>query len=62
MKSNQNKLRAKQKNQEIWICVIDGWYRLVTEKLVQSLKELEEHNLIKFPERHGMMLKVGDVR
>jgi hypothetical protein len=32
------------------------------EKVVESLKELEEHNLIKFPEQDGMILKVGEVR
>ena len=36
-----------------------GWSR---EKVVESLKELEEYNLIKFPKQGGMMLKVGEVR
>ena len=63
MKSNQKKLRAKQRQSRNMVIVSlmndTGWSR---EKVVESLKELEEYNLIKFPEQGGMMLKVGEVR
>lgn len=36
-----------------------GWSR---SKVEESLRELEQFNLIKFPESGGMMLKVGEVR
>ncbi|MDA3673326.1 MULTISPECIES: hypothetical protein [Streptococcus] len=63
MKSNQKKLCAKQRQSRNMVIVSlmndTGWSR---EKVVESLKELEEYNLIKFPEQGGMMLKVGEVR
>lgn len=63
MKSNQKKLRAKQRQSRNMVIVSlmndTGWSR---EKVVESLKELEEYNLIKFPKQDGMMLKVGEVR
>ena len=59
MKSNQKKLRAKQRQSRNMVIVSlmndTGWSR---EKVVESLKELEEYNLIKFPKQGGMMLKV----
>ena len=49
MKSNQKKLRAKQRQSRNMVIVSlmndTGWSR---EKVVESLKELEEYNLIKF--------------
>ena len=36
-----------------------GWSR---ERVVASINELEEFNMIKFPKQGGMMLKVGEVR
>lgn len=36
-----------------------GWSR---KKVVNSLKELEDYDLIKFPSQGGMMIKVGEVR
>ena len=63
MKSNLKKLRAKQRQSRNMVIVSlmndTGWSR---EKVVESLKELEEYNLIKFPKQGGMMLKVGEVR
>ena len=56
-------MRAKQRQSRNMVIVSlmndTGWPR---EKVVESLKELEEYNLIKFPEQGGMMLKVGEVR
>ena len=63
MNSRQKKLRAKQRQSRNLVITSmmqeTGWSR---DRVVESLQELEDYNLIKFPEQGGMMLKVGEVR
>ncbi|ESR10540.1 hypothetical protein DIX59_10015 [Streptococcus iniae] len=59
MKSNQKKIRARQKHSKNMVILSlmkeTGWS---CEKVVKTLAELEEYNLIRFPTQGGMMLKV----
>ncbi|CZT40206.1 hypothetical protein SA111_01992 [Streptococcus agalactiae] len=61
--SYQKSSRAKQRQSRnlvvLSIMQQTGWSR---ERVVNSLKELEDCNLIKFPSQGGMMIKVGEVR
>lgn len=61
--SYQKKSRAKQRQSRnlvvLSIMQQTGWSR---KKVVNSLKELEDYDLIKFPSQGGMMIKVGEVR
>lgn len=63
MNSGKKKTRIKQKQSRNMVIVSlmndTGWSR---SKVEESLRELEQFNLIKFPESGGMMLKVGEVR
>ncbi len=63
MQSSSKKLRARQKQSRNMVIVSlmkeTGWSRF---KVENTLKELEQFNLIKFPDTGGMMLKVGEVR
>ncbi|MFZ2483604.1 MAG: hypothetical protein WAW70_05710 [Streptococcus parauberis] len=63
MQSSSKKLRARQKQSRNMVIVSlmkeTGWPRF---KVENTLKELEQFNLIKFPDTGGMMLKVGEVR
>lgn len=63
MSPGKKKTRAKQKQSRNMVIVSlmndTGWSR---SKVEESLRELEQLNLIKFPESGGMMLKVGEVR
>lgn len=63
MSLGKKKIRAKQKQSRNMVIVSlmndTGWSR---SKVEESLRELEQFNLIKFPESGGMMLKVGEVR
>lgn len=60
MTSSYKNTRAKQRQSRNMVIVSlmkdTGWSR---SKVEESLKELEQFNLIKFPESGGMMLKVG---
>jgi len=61
MTSSYKNTRAKQRQSRNMVIVSlmkdTGWSR---SKVEESLKELEQFNLIKFPESGGMMLKVGE--
>lgn len=61
--SYQKKSRAKQRQSRnlvvLSIMQQTGWSR---KKVVNSLRELEDYDLIKFPSQGGMMIKVGEVR
>lgn len=63
MNSGKKKTRVKPKQSRNMVIVSlmndTGWSR---SKVEESLRELEEFSLIKFPESGGMMLKVGEVR
>lgn len=63
MNSGKKIMRAKQKQSRNMVIVSlmndTGWSR---SKVEESLRELEQFNLIKFPESGGMMLKLGEVR
>ncbi|OHY31027.1 hypothetical protein BI362_01465 [Streptococcus parauberis] len=63
MNSGKKKTWPKQKQSRNMVIVSlmndTGWSR---SKVEESLRELEQFNLIKFPESGGMMLKVGEVR
>ncbi|CRH91041.1 Uncharacterised protein [Chlamydia trachomatis] len=63
MQSSSKKLRARQRQSRNMVIVSlmkeTGWSRF---KVENTLKELEQFNLIKFPDTGGMMLKVGEVR
>lgn len=63
MNSGKKKTRIKQKQSRNMVIVSlmndTGWSR---SKVEESLRELEQFNLIKFPESGGMMLKVVEVR
>lgn len=63
MNPKQKKLRAKQRHSRNLVITSmmqeTGWSR---DLVVESLQELEDYNLIKFPEQGGMLLKVGEVR
>lgn len=63
MSLGKKKIRAKQKQSRNMVIVSlmndTGWSR---SKVETTLKELEQFNLIKFPDSGGMMLKVGEVR
>lgn len=63
MNQKKKNMRAKQRqSRNIFITSMmdqTGWSR---EKVVDALSELEEFNLIKFPEQGGMMVKVGEVK
>ena len=63
MNPRQKKLRAKQRQSKNLVITSmmqeTGWSR---DRVVESLQELEDYNLIKFPKQGGMMLKVGEVR
>ncbi|HFH9358856.1 TPA: hypothetical protein ACGN8Q_000467 [Streptococcus agalactiae] len=61
--SDKKRLRAKQRQSRnlVIMSIMQqiGWAR---NKVAISLKELEDYDLIKFPSRGGMMVKVGEVR
>ena len=61
MTSSYKNTRAKQRQSRNMVIVSlmkdTGWS---PSKVEESLKELEQFNLIKFPESGGMMLKVGE--
>ena len=63
MTSSYKNTRAKQRQSRNMVIVSlmkdTGWSR---SKVEESLKELEQFNLIKFPESDGMMLKVGEAK
>ena len=63
MTSSYKNTRAKQRQSRNMVIVSlmkdTGWSR---SKVEESLKELEQFNLIKFPESGGMMLKVGETK
>ncbi|WP_312221893.1 hypothetical protein [Streptococcus parasuis] len=63
MTSSYKNTRAKQRQSRNMVIVSlikdTGWSR---SKVEESLKELEQFNLIKFPESGGMMLKVGEAK
>lgn len=63
MTSSYKNTRAKQRQSSNMVIVSlmkdTGWSR---SKVEESLKELEQFNLIKFPESGGMMLKVGEAK
>ncbi|MDA3673350.1 MULTISPECIES: hypothetical protein [Streptococcus] len=63
MNQKSKKLRAKQRQSRNLVITSlmneTGWSR---ERVVASINELEEFNMIKFPKQGGMMLKVGEVR
>lgn len=63
MNQKSKKLRAKQRQSRNLVITSlmneTGWSR---ERVVASINELEEFNMINFPKQGGMMLKVGEVR
>ena len=63
MTSSYKNTRAKQRQSRNMVIVSlmkdTGWS---PSKVEESLKELEQFNLIKFPESDGMMLKVGEAK
>lgn len=63
MTSSYKNTRAKQRQSRNMVIVSlikdTGWS---PSKVEESLKELEQFNLIKFPESGGMMLKVGEAK
>ncbi|MGC6553156.1 hypothetical protein ACPC58_07880 [Streptococcus sp. VTCC 12905] len=63
MTSSYKNTRAKQRQSRNMVIVSlmkdTGWSR---SKVEESLKELEQFNLIKFPESGGMMLKVAEAK
>ncbi|HFI0333289.1 TPA: hypothetical protein ACGOVE_001920 [Streptococcus suis] len=63
MTSSYKNTRAKQRQSRNMVIVSlmkdTGWSR---SKVEESLKELEQFNLIKFPESGGMMLKVREAK
>ena len=63
MTSSYKNTRAKQRQSRNMVIVSlikdTGWSR---SKVEESLKELEQFNLIKFPESGGMMLKEGEAK
>ncbi len=63
MTSSYKNTRAKQRQSRNMVIVSlmkdTGWS---CSKVEESLKELEQFNLIKFPESGGMMLKVGEAK
>lgn len=63
MTSSYKNTRAKQRQSRNMVIVSlmkdTGWS---PSKVEESLKELEQFNLIKFPESGGMMLKEGEAK
>ncbi|MGT2666526.1 hypothetical protein ACVRYP_04325 [Streptococcus rifensis] len=63
MHKKSKQLRAKQRQSRNLVITSlmnqTGWSR---DRVVASINELEDFNMIKFPKHGGMMLKVGEVR
>ncbi|WP_312248606.1 hypothetical protein [Streptococcus parasuis] len=63
MTSSYKNTRAKQRQSRNMVIVsLMKDTGLSCSKVEESLKELEQFNLIKFPESGGMMLKVGEAK